>query len=252
MTSLASDTTLSRVIYLVEEAQSQRAPFQTAVDRFTRYYTPAVVGLAAAVAVLPPALGALSGVNVGGFSEWFYRALVLLVVSCPCALVISTPVAIVSAITRATRDGVLVKGGSFLEIAPRVRAIAFDKTGTLTEGRPEVADVRAFHGWDAESVLETAATLEAESTHPLARAVVRAVADVELPSAQGVVEHPGRGVSGMVRGVTWNVTSPGRAQESVAFDEDADAAIAALETDGRSVLVPVSYTHLTLPTTPYV
>ncbi|MDZ4064698.1 MAG: HAD-IC family P-type ATPase, partial [Coriobacteriia bacterium] len=132
VTARASDSTLSRIICLVEDAQARQAPFQRLVDRFTRYYTPAVVGFAAAIAVVPPVLGELLGQSWGSPQEWVYRGLVLLVVGCPCALVISTPVAVVSAITRATRDGVLVKGGAFLEMAPRIAAVAFDKTGTLT------------------------------------------------------------------------------------------------------------------------
>ncbi|TLM69551.1 MAG: cadmium-translocating P-type ATPase, partial [Actinobacteria bacterium] len=174
VTAEAEDTTLARIVHMVEEAQASRAPVQTLVERFTRWYTPAVVCSAALLAVVPPVLARAVGADWGGAETWFYRALVLLVVSCPCALVVSTPVAIVSAIGRATRDGVLVKGGAHLERAAQARAIAFDKTGTLTYGCPEVADVVALAGSPAPDVLETAAALEVHSAHPLARAVMRA------------------------------------------------------------------------------
>jgi len=237
VTSLAADTTLSRIIYLVEEAQSQRAPSQQLVDRFTRYYTPIVVLLAVFVALVPPVVGTLTGLDTGGFSEWFYRALVLLVVSCPCALVISTPVAIVSAITRATRDGVLVKGGSFLEIAPKVRAVAFDKTGTLTEGRPEVAEIEAFDGGTAQELLVRAAALEANSNHPLARAVVRVVGDAALPGVAEISELPGLGMTGTVGGEHWSIGSVRMARDSGVMDSHAEETVSRMEDDGRTVLL---------------
>ncbi len=163
-TSGAADNTVAKIVHLVEEAQAQRAPAESMVDRFARYYTPAVIALAAAVALVPPLLGA-------SFDTWFYRGLALLIISCPCALVISTPVTILAALGRATRDGVLIKGGVYLEQAARVRAIALDKTGTLTEGRPRVTDVVPLRG-DARGVLRLAAELERPSEHPLARAIV--------------------------------------------------------------------------------
>ncbi len=241
VTAPAEETTLARVIYLVEEAQAKRAPFQTLVDRFTRWYTPIVTLLAFALAVMPPALGALLGAdNVpfdSSFSVWFYRALVLLVVGCPCALVISTPVAIVSAITRASRDGVLVKGGTFLELAPRVRALAFDKTGTLTNGRPEVADVVAMGDSSAAEMLALAAALEMGSTHPLARAVVRAVGDAPVARAVDVVETPGRGISGSVDGEDISVGTPDHVLDGEGMPEDVDELIIRLESEGHTVLV---------------
>ncbi|MGB4593448.1 MAG: HAD-IC family P-type ATPase, partial [Coriobacteriia bacterium] len=160
VTALSGDTTIARIVHLVEEAQATKAPAQRLVDRFSRWYTPTVVGLAVALATLPPLAGWVLDASWGDFGEWFYRALVLLVVSCPCALVISTPVAVVSAITRATRDGMLIKGGAFLELAAKTRAIAFDKTGTLTLGRPSVASVSAD---DPRALVEVAASLEAHS-----------------------------------------------------------------------------------------
>ena len=178
VTAVASDSTLARVVQLVEQAQAAKAPVQQLVDRFSRVYTPSVVVLALAVATIPPLVG------LGSWATWVMRALVLLVVACPCALVISTPVSLVSAISRAGRDGVLVKGGVYLEVAARVRAVAFDKTGTLTAGRPRLAQVRPF---DAEvsagELLALAAAIEQHSNHPVARAIVQAAADDGLPLA---------------------------------------------------------------------
>jgi Cd2+/Zn2+-exporting ATPase len=172
VTRLASDNTLSRIIHMVEEAQAQKAPSQRFVDVFARYYTPAVIAGAVGVAALPPLLG------WGPFAVWFYRALVLLVISCPCALVLSTPVTIVSAIASAARQGVLIKGGAYLEEAGALRVMAFDKTGTLTHGRPEVTDVITNHESRVttnhdDQLLALAAWVESRSGHPLAQAIVR-------------------------------------------------------------------------------
>lgn len=167
----ASDSTLARIIHLVEHAQSQRAPVQTFVDRFARRYTPAIVLLAVVVAFVPPLVGdwAHWGAN---FATWSYRALALLVVGCPCALVISTPVSIVSALTAAARKGVLIKGGSHLERLGAVTCVAFDKTGTLTAGRVTVTDVLTVEGISTDGLLAVAAATEARSEHPIGRAIL--------------------------------------------------------------------------------
>jgi len=215
--AVATGSTLARIVYLVEEAQASRAPVQAFIDRFSRYYTPTVIGLAVVIAFVPTLLSLAVSGSAGMWQEWIRRALVMLVISCPCALVISTPVSIISAVTRASRDGVLVKGGAFLETAAKVRAIAFDKTGTLTTGRPKVAELRGFEGVDADTVLAVAGALEAHSNHPLARAVVHAAADAEAGGAaagnatadiSGYREIPGVGVSGILGGVEWTLTSP--------------------------------------------
>ena len=164
-TSTAADNTIAKIVHLVEEAQAQRAPAQSVVDRFAARYTPVVVAGAALVAFLPPLLGA-------PFSTWFYRGLALLIISCPCALVISTPVSILAGLGNATRRGVLVKGGAYLEQLAHIRAVAIDKTGTLTTGAPVVTDVVALNGSSPASALAIAAACERFSEHPLARAIV--------------------------------------------------------------------------------
>ncbi|MFS0671498.1 heavy metal translocating P-type ATPase [Peribacillus frigoritolerans] len=165
VTKLVEDTTISKIIHLVEEAQEQKAPTEAFVDKFASIYTPIVFILALAIMVLPPILG------FGTWGDWFYKGLELLVVACPCALVISTPVAIVSAIGNAAKNGVLIKGGTFLEKAGAITAIAFDKTGTLTEGKPKVTEIQTLHVTEDE-LLSIALTLEDYSTHPIAKAIV--------------------------------------------------------------------------------
>ena len=202
----AADTALARIIHGVEEAQSRKAPAQSFVDRFARIYTPAVVLAALLMALLPPlAWGQAWGV-------WFYRALVLLVVACPCALVISTPVTIVSGLARATREGILMKGGAYLENLAGIKAFAFDKTGTLTEGRPRVSGVHPLGGGqaaaggralDAEAqVLEAAAAVEARSEHPLAGAILAYARGqgLVMPEAGEFQSLPGRGASAVLEG----------------------------------------------------
>jgi Cd2+/Zn2+-exporting ATPase len=161
-----ADNTIAKIIHLVEEAQAQRAPLQTTIDRFASKYTPVVIAGAAAVALLPPLLLGQP------FSTWFYRGLALLIISCPCALVISTPVSFLAALGAATRRGVLIKGGAYLERAGALRAVAFDKTGTLTTGVPRVTDVISLDGDQGERVLRRAAAVERDSEHPLGRAIV--------------------------------------------------------------------------------
>lgn len=236
--SLPGETTLARIIYLVEEAQAQQAPFQRLVDRFTRWYTPSVVVLAVIIALAPPLIDlAISG--SGDFRTWFYRALVLLVVSCPCALVIATPVSIVSAITRASRDGVLIKGGAFLELAPEIRALAFDKTGTLTLGRPEVSSVVPLAEAETAALLQIAAALESQSTHPLARAIVRAHGGSELTVGRlsDVTEQAGLGVTGTFDGGTYLVGRPSLAEAAGLADPTSAEEIARLERAGETTIV---------------
>ncbi|MCE7982804.1 MAG: heavy metal translocating P-type ATPase [Caldilinea sp. CFX5] len=214
VTHLAADNTISRMIRLVEEAQEKRAPVQRFVDQFARYYTPAVVVLAALVATVPPLfLGQPFWNPAPDTFGWLYRGLALLVVACPCALVISTPVSLISAITNAARQGVLFKGGAFIEALSRVRAIALDKTGTITAGRPTVVAIRSTAcaemtpiGSDdcpaCDDLLALASAVEEQSEHPLARAVVSAAQQRGLHQrygpAQAVTALTGRGVTGVV------------------------------------------------------
>jgi Zn2+/Cd2+-exporting ATPase len=196
VTRYRRDTTLARIIHLVEQAQAQRAPVQSFVERFARIYTPAVIALAVGLAVIPPlVLGS-------PWQTWAYRALVLLVVSCPCALVISTPVSIVAALAGAARKGVLIKGGAHLERASRIRCVAFDKTGTLTRGVPEVVDVVTLNGVPAEGVVALAAAIEHRSEHPIAHAVLRyaAASHLVVAPASDVASLAGRGAEGLVVG----------------------------------------------------
>jgi len=196
VTRTGHDTTLGRIIGLVEIAQAQRAPTQAFVERFARRYTPAVIALAVVVSVGPPlALGE-------PFTPWFYRALVLLVIACPCALVISTPVSIVSALAGAARRGVLVKGGLHLERAAAVTCIALDKTGTLTTGRPVVLDVRALGDRGPGEVLRIAAALESRSEHPVGRAIVGHARRIgaAVPAAAEFQALPGLGAQAIIEG----------------------------------------------------
>ncbi|CAG9614123.1 Cadmium-transporting ATPase [Bacillus rhizoplanae] len=178
VTKLVEDTTLSRIIHLVEEAQEKKAPTEAFVDRFAKIYTPIVFLLALVVMVIPPLLG------MGAWMEWIYKGLELLVIACPCALVISTPVAIVSAIGNAARNGVLIKGGTALEVAGSLNAIAFDKTGTLTEGKPKVMHARSLDCSENE-LLSIATTIEEYSNHPIARAITTYAKEHQIPAQEG-------------------------------------------------------------------
>ena len=199
VTRASDDTTLARIVRLVEQAQRARAPMQAFVDRFARRYTPAVVLLAIVVAVVPP-LFAGAGGWLAAQQVWGYRALALLVVACPCALVISTPVSVVSALTAAARAGVLIKGGRHLERLAAIRCVAFDKTGTLTHGRITVTDVLGVDGAGSDGVLSVAAALETRSEHPIGRAIVsRArLAGVAFAAGEGFRALPGLGAEAMV------------------------------------------------------
>ena len=195
VTAMAGDSTLARIAAAIQDAQSQRAPTQRFVDQFARYYTPAVVVFAVAVAVLGPAFFS------GGWGHWFYEALVLLVIACPCALVISTPVTVVSGLAAAARRGILVKGGAYLEAGCRLKALAIDKTGTITAGKPVVTDVVLLQG-DVDEALRLAASLAARSDHPISSAVTnywkRQDGEGHLADITHFSAIVGRGVTGRI------------------------------------------------------
>ncbi len=239
-TKFAGDTTLAHIIRLVAEAQSRRAPSEQWVERFARVYTPCVILLAAAVLVVPPLVAGAP------WSVWIYRALVLLVISCPCALVISTPVSIVAALTAAARRGVLVKGGVFIEIPARLKAMAFDKTGTLTEGKPSVVAVRPLNGHSEDELLQRAASLESRSAHPLAQAVVGYARErgISLMPVDDFQAAPGRGATGRLNGRTYWLGShrylEERGQETPAIHER----LVEMSRGGRSVVVVGNDEHV--------
>ena len=239
-TRAAEDTTLAHIVRLVEEARSKRAPSERWVERFARIYTPVVMGLALAVAVLPPLLLA------GAWEVWFYRALVLLVIGCPCALVISTPVSVVASLTSAARHGILVKGGAFIELPARLRAIAFDKTGTLTRGEPAVVEVVPLAEHDEAELLARAVALEARSPHPIARAILRYAREkgVSAQPAAEVQAIPGKGVGGFFEGKPFWLGShrylEERGQETPRIHEQLEG----MSDAGRSVVVVGNESHV--------
>jgi Zn2+/Cd2+-exporting ATPase len=239
-TKVAADTTLARIVAMVADAQSRRAPAEQWVERFARVYTPAVFAAALAVMVIPPLMSGAA------WSGWVYRALVLLVIGCPCALVISTPVTIVAALAAAARNGVLIKGGLFVELPARLRAVAFDKTGTLTAGTLRVTHVEGLNGHTSAEVLERAAALEVRADHPIARAVL-AYADAMhvVPPAAGEFRiMQGKGAIGTVAGKTYWIGShrylEDRGQETPVVHD----ALEQLTTQGQTVVVVGTDEHV--------
>ncbi|CAM3191343.1 Cd2+/Zn2+-exporting ATPase [Paracoccus aminovorans] len=227
-----SDNTIARIIRLVEEAEEARAPTERFIDRFSRWYMPAVVGVAALVILVPPLL---FGQDWG---TWVYRGLALLLIGCPCALVISVPASIASALSSGARRGLLMKGGAVIEAAAAVERIAFDKTGTLTHGRPRVTDVLPAPGVAEAEMLAVAAAVETGSSHPLAQAILRRAADAgipALPASQARV-MPGRGGEARVDGELAWVASPRHAQGAGGMAPDHAGAAAALESEGKTVV----------------
>ena len=232
VTAAASNSALSRIIKAVEEAQGARAPTQRFVDRFARIYTPLVFLFSLAVAVVPPLL-----LN-GDWYEWVYRALVLLVVACPCALVISTPVSIVSGLAAAARKGILVKGGVYLENGRHITHLALDKTGTLTHGKPVQTDYRPLAG-DAERYHQLAASLAARSDHPVSLAVAKAAQEqgVLLGEVQAFEALPGRGVRGVIDGQRYQLGNHRLLAELGLGSTAIDAQLGELEREGKTVIV---------------
>jgi Cd2+/Zn2+-exporting ATPase len=235
ITKRAQDTTIAKIIHLVEEAQAEKAPSQAFVDRFAQYYTPAILILALSIAVVPPLLfGAAWG-------DWIYRGLALLIVGCPCALVISTPVSIVTAIGNAARNGVLIKGGIHLEETGHLSVIAFDKTGTLTKGVPVVTDIVTFEGEDEKSLLGIAAAIEKWSQHPLATAIVRKANDERLDLTEWGVQDfasiTGKGAKAVIQGTTYYIGSPRLFEELSKVNERMGTEIQCLQEQGKTVMV---------------
>jgi Cd2+/Zn2+-exporting ATPase len=234
VTRVAADTALAHIIHLVEAAQGRRAPLQSFVDKFARVYTPAVLVMALILAIAPPLLWHAV------WHAWIYRALALIVVACPCALVISTPVAIVSAIGNAARHGVLIKGGVYLEQMARLSVIAFDKTGTLTQGRPEVSDVLPIAaGIDSRTLLTLAAAVEESASHILAEAIVRQARALALniPPATAAMSLSGRGARAQVDGRTIFVGNRRYLNENGIDLTAMEHVITELEMAGKSVML---------------
>lgn len=239
-TKVAADTTVARIIKLVGEAQSKRSPSEQWVEKFARYYTPAVMVLALGVAFIPPLfLG-------GAWPKWIYEGLVLLVIACPCALVISTPVSIVAALASSAKNGVLIKGGVYVEIPAGLQAIAMDKTGTLTEGRPSVSEVVPLSGHTESELLEIAAAIEGRSEHPLARAVV------DYANAKGIHPKPatdfkaiqGKGASAVLDGKAVWIGSHRYLEERGQETPEMHAKLEALSAAGSSVVVIGNQEHV--------
>jgi Cd2+/Zn2+-exporting ATPase len=237
VTKSAEDTMIARIIHLVEEAQAERAPSQAFVDRFAKVYTPIIMAAAAAVAIVPSLI-------TGEWGKWIYQGLSVLVVGCPCALVISTPISIVSAIGSAARNGVLIKGGVHLEQLGGVRAVAFDKTGTLTYGMPEVTDYRVFDPQlDPQALFAAVAALEARSPHPLAYAIVRKAERDGISYADAAVEDfvaaAGRGIRGTVSGRTYAIGSPQWLADrtGAGLDDGQRALIERWQSEGKTVVL---------------
>ncbi|MGA9618324.1 MAG: zinc/cadmium/mercury/lead-transporting ATPase [Serratia proteamaculans] len=223
---------IDRILQLIEEAEERRAPIERFLDRFSRYYTPAIMLLAIAVILVPPLLYAQP------WDIWIYRGLTLLLIGCPCALVISTPAAITSGLAAATRRGALIKGGAALEQLGQVQTIAFDKTGTLTEGKPTVTDVLPLNGISEQQLLTLAAAVEAGSHHPLAQAIINRAEQygVPLPPAQGRRALAGVGVEGVINGKTLLISAPAKLAAGL-LTPQGTSQVERLENAGKTAVV---------------
>ncbi|ACA41790.1 MULTISPECIES: heavy metal translocating P-type ATPase [Lysinibacillus] len=239
VTKRVEDTTIAKIINLVEEAQAEKAPSQQFVDRFAKYYTPAIIIIAFLVAIIPPLF-------MGDWQHWIYQGLAVLVVGCPCALVVSTPVAIVTAIGNAARQGVLIKGGIHLEQLGHIEAVAFDKTGTLTEGQPAVTDIVTMEGWSEDYVLQLVAAVEKQSQHPLAKAILNRLHDKNLSELvptdfQSVT---GKGAFATVDQQIIYVGSMKWASTLGSIDKNIENQVKKLQEQGKTVVAAVSKSQL--------
>lgn len=234
----AADNTIARIIELVEQAQASKAPTARFIEKFSRYYTPAVMAIAALVIILPPlALG-------GEWATWLYRGLALLLIACPCALVLSTPAAIASGLAVGARRGLLIKGGSALEMIGRVNTVAFDKTGTLTEGKPRVTDIVAFTqelvgSQDQDEILALFASVESASNHPLANAIINhaKAANIAIPVASNAYATAGKAVHATVAGRSFAISSPVYAADEALLSPKQNLQIEVLQSEGKTVSV---------------
>ncbi|WP_421267681.1 zinc/cadmium/mercury/lead-transporting ATPase [Aeromonas veronii] len=221
---------IDRILHLIEEAESQRAPIERFIDRFSRWYTPAMMLVALLVVLVPPLAFGQS------WDEWIYRGLALLLIGCPCALVISTPAAVTSALAAATRQGALIKGGAALERLAHIDTVAFDKTGTLTLGKPQLTELVSLNGQPETELLALAAAIEQGSHHPLARAVVANATEqgLTLAEARDLRALPGMGVEGRINGQLWQLLAPSRV---ATLNVEQQTRIASLERQGKTVVV---------------
>lgn len=229
--SKQGENAIDRILHLIEEAEARKAPLERFLDQFSRWYTPLMMVLSLAVVVIPPLFFAQP------WDTWVYRGLALLLIACPCALVISTPAAITSGLAAGARRGALIKGGAALEQLGKIETIAFDKTGTLTKGKPDVTDVIALNGYPENQLLSMVAAIEMGSSHPLATALVAKVESMGLPIAQASDKKAliGRGVCGVVDGKTYQALAPSKVTVSVSHETK--QRIEALESEGKTVVV---------------
>ncbi|CAH8199359.1 zinc/cadmium/mercury/lead-transporting ATPase [Vibrio aestuarianus] len=236
--SKQGENAIDRILHLIEEAEARKAPLERFLDQFSRWYTPLMMVLSLAVVVIPPLFFAQP------WETWVYRGLALLLIACPCALVISTPAAITSGLAAGARRGALIKGGAALEQLGKIETIAFDKTGTLTKGKPDVTDVIALNGYPENQLLSMVAAIEMGSSHPLATALVAKVESMGLPIAQASDKKAliGRGVCGVVDGKTYQALAPSKVTVSVSHETK--QRIEVLESEGKTVVVALEDARL--------
>ncbi|MFV8459624.1 zinc/cadmium/mercury/lead-transporting ATPase [Vibrio campbellii] len=231
ITSKQGENAIDRILHLIEEAESRKAPLERFLDKFSRWYTPLMMVVALLVIITPPLLFAQP------WETWVYRGLALLLIACPCALVISTPAAITSGLAAAAKRGALIKGGAALEQLGKIETIAFDKTGTLTEGKPQVTDIEPLSGWQKDAMLRVVGAIEVGSTHPLAKSLVAKVEElgIDIPESHNKKALIGSGVEGDVDGVKYRVLAPSKLD--FALDAQVSKQIESLEDEGKTVVV---------------